>query len=616
MESTTLVLIIVASYMIANGSALSHEMTATIHSIMAATTVAHQDEGASYAASVSRFHGFSRRKKGAAPVQVVSASDTCQAPTSLPFCTVLVGASMSTAASGTTSINKAALLDSFIASAYENASSLSGWTWGFNSFKVKESSSCKMSFSSYFCLNPIVLSAHNLNGTCGMQGGASFTPCYSRCIHYQISCLGMSGQDAAKACAVLSSSFPALNTASDAYCFCGSNFLFGASENDVCSGNCHPNSECGTCPTIPRLDTCYPLVGASLSVTNGNLTTQGQAYALDGYITSSYTQATTPTGWTFGEEVIKISSPSPACRMAFSSYFCGNPTLLLRHGLSGACGITPPATFTPCLQRCVHFQLSCLGSASISAARANCTAPSPYRETWSTFDNGNCFCGNNFPYGGDSYDACAGPCNAMSECGSCPTVTSMSSCNVLVGTPLSSSSTTSHVQAQALEVDALVTRAYARAVTPAGWIFGAQLLRVNDSSACWSAFTSYLCLNPNILADHSLNGSCGIPPPAAFSPCLQRCVDFQTTCLGLPASLAPAACAASAVVGMNTASNANCYCSDSRPSSHTSLVCFANCSADNECSAAPRARPPPAAGLAAALIVMPLALLRALPPLS
>jgi hypothetical protein len=188
----------------------------------------------------------------------------------------------------------------------------------------------------------------------------------------------------------------------------------------------------------------------------------------------------------------------------------------------------------------------------------------------------------------------------------------MTSCTVLVGTSLSSTSSTSYVQAQALDVDAFITRAYASAATPAGWIHGPQLLRVNDSAACRSAFASYLCLNPNILAANSLDGSCGIPPPAAFAPCLRRCTDFQTVCLGLPASLASSACAASAAVGMNTPGNANCYCSDSRPAPHTTLVCFANCSAGNECSAAPRARRPPPAGLAAALALVALA--RALPP--
>ena len=93
-----------------------------------------------------------------------------------------------------------------------------------------------------------------------------------------------------------------------------------------------------------------------------------------------------------------------------------------------------------------------------------------------------------------------------------------------------------------------------------------------------------------------------MPPPAAFAPCLRRCVDFQTACLGQPAPLASAACAAFAAVGMNAAGNAHCYCSDSRPSSHTSLVCFANCSGEGECSAAPP--PPPRARRAAALIAL------------
>jgi hypothetical protein len=179
----------------------------------------------------------------------------------------------------------------------------------------------------------------------------------------------------------------------------------------------------------------------------------------------------------------------------------------------------------------------------------------------------------------------------------------MASCNVLVGTPLSTSSSSSYVQAQAFEVDAFIARGYASAVTSAGWTHGGQRIRVNNSDACLAAFTSYFCLNPNILATYSLNGSCGIPPPATFAPCLKRCTDFQTVCLGLPASLASAACAAFAVVGSNTASNANCYCSDSSPSTPSSLVCTAGCSADSQCSPASPHRPPPRAGLAAALML-------------
>ena len=36
-----------------------------------------------------------------------------------------------------------------------------------------------------------------------------------------------------------------------------------------------------------------------------------------------------------------------------------------------------------------------------------------------------------------------------------------------------------------------------------------------------TAFTSYMCLNPALLANYALNGSCGVPRNISFAPC--RC---------------------------------------------------------------------------------------------
>jgi hypothetical protein len=435
----------------------------------------------------------------------------------------------------------------------------------------------------------------------------TFVPCYSRCVQYQISCLGKSGDDAAVACSASASSSPPMNTASDANCFCGDNFVFGASPHDVCSGNCNPISECGSCPTIPRMDNCLALVGAALSTPNRNLTTQGQAYQLDAFIASSYSQATSANGWSFDGQTIKIRANSSACSMAFSSYFCMHPKAMQAFELSGSCGVAPPAAFIPCLQRCVAYQISCLGAESVSAATSACTSPSNDANAGHTPSNSDCFCGNNFPYGGGSFDSCAGPCSPTSECGACPTVTSMATCGVLVGTALSSSSATSYVQAKALEVDAYIASAYQSAMSEAGWTYDTRNFQVTDSPACRTAFASYFCLSPRILAAHALNGSCGVAPPAAFAPCLRRCTAFQISCLGRFGTSSAGPCATLAAARMNAAGNANCVCSDSdptRPAAAARRVCHANCSADSQCAGAPPSRPPGAApGLAAALVL-------------
>jgi hypothetical protein len=528
---------------------------------------------------------------------------------------VLVGASMSLKISGRTKLTtqgQAELVDTFMASAYQNASTPAGWIWGDTTIKVSASDSCRMAFSSYFCMNPQILSSYSLDGSCGMSGNATFVACYSRCVHYQISCLGKSRNDASVACSASSSSSPPWNTASDDNCFCGSNFLFGASQFDMCSGKCDPISECGSCPTVPRMKTCLPLVGAALSAANRDHTTQGQAYLVDAFVSSSYSQATSAAGWSFNGQIVKIQKDSTECRIAFSSYFCMHPSIMQTFELNGSCGLTPPAAFVPCLQRCVEYQISCLGAASISAATSACTAPpngsalAPNSSApGHTFSNANCFCGNNFPYGGDLFDSCAGPCNPVSECGTCPTVTSMAGCVVLLGTALSSSSTTSYTQAQALQIDAFIASAYANATSDAGWEHDSQSYKFADSDACRTAFSSYFCLSPSILSAFLLNGSCGVKPPATFTICPKRCTAFQTSCLGRGPTSSSSACKPLADAGVITQSNTDCFCSDSRPASIIPSVCSGRCPKPSECSRGTlSAGPVPVEGALAAGLVL------------
>jgi hypothetical protein len=313
-----------------------------------------------------------------------------------------------------------------------------------------------------------------------------------------------------------------MNTATDSNCFCGSNFVFAASPYDACEGPCNTYSECGSCPTIPSLDTCYTLVGTPLSSSNASQPMQGQAFALDTYVAAAYASATSPGGWAFNGQKVQISTPSTACRVAFSSYFCSNSVVMQSFSLNGNCGMTPPTPFTSCLQRCIMYQISCFGAASVAAATAICTNATLLSGGWNAAANRDCFCGNNYPYAGGIFDVCEGPCNPQSECGACPSLTSMSTCYVLVGTSLSTTSAASYPMAQALAVDAAVAAGYAAATTSAtGWTLGAQTFSFRDSPACRTAFSSYMCLSPALLAGYGLNGSCGVPSNVSFAPCRQ-----------------------------------------------------------------------------------------------
>ena len=367
----------------------------------------------------------------------------------------------------------------------------------------------------------MLLLQHSLNGTCGVNSsfGGTFTPCYSRCVQFQISCQGLGASAAASTCSALATSSTPWNTQSDANCFCGDNFVFGASPYDACTGPCDPNSECGSCPTIPSLSTCYTLVGTPLSCSNSSQTVYGQVLALDSFVANGYTLATT-TGWLINGTSLKVTA-SPACAVAFSSYFCSNPVVQQQFGLSGSCGVTPPTVFAPCLQRCVNYQISCLSAASVAAATAACTGAALLSGGWNTAANGNCFCGDNFPYGGNPYDICDGPCNPEAECGSCPSLTSMSICYVLIGTSLSTTSTSSYPLALALQLDSDMAKGYAMATTSRnGWVLGAQTFSFPASPACRSAFASFMCISPALLRTYSLNGSCGTPN-ISFVPCRQ-----------------------------------------------------------------------------------------------
>ena len=452
-------------------------------------------------------------------MQIVQVSSTCSAATNLSFCNVLVGASLSTNSSSIAPLDLVTQVDSLVANGYTLATT-SGWSFNGHTFKVPATKACRMAFSSFICLNPQLLLTFGLNGTCGVNSsfGGTFTPCFSRCIQFQISCMGLGITAATGTCNTLAKSATPWNTPSDANCFCGDNFAFGASAYDACTGACDPNSECGFCPTIPSLNTCYLLVGTTLSSTNSNQTAFAQAFAMDDYISAGYTLATSPAGWPINGSILHVTA-STACQVAFSSYFCLNPLLLQQFGLNGSCGVTSPTKFTPCLQRCINYQISCLNAPSVAAATATCTGSALVSTGWNTIANGNCFCGDNFPYGGNPYDICDGPCNPEAECGSCPSLTSMSICYVLIGTSLSTTSTTSYPLALALQLDSDMAAGYAKATTShTGWALGAQTFSFPASPACRSAFASFMCISPALLKTYSLNGSCGTPN-ISFVPC-------------------------------------------------------------------------------------------------
>jgi hypothetical protein len=88
----------------------------------------------------------------------------------------------------------------------------------------------------------------------------------------------------------------------------------------------------------------------------------------------------------------------------------------------------------------------------------------------------------------------------------------------------------------------------------------------------WMLFQTYFCT----------------PPPTDLTSRRQRCIAFQTACLGQSPASAAANCAAARLVGMNTAGNADCYCGNNDPTSSSPYdTCMGACDALGECSAAP-----------------------------
>ena len=511
----------------------------------------------------------------------------CSAPTMLSVCFVLVGTNLSTTSSSLSVSTQASLLDSYISAAYISATSSGGSGWqspsGPSPIKFKASSACENAFSSYYCINPAILSLYSL--TMSMCGDPStVTPCYQRCWNFQTACMGMTAANAASACQTTNYG-AGMNTNFNTDCFCGDNFPYSGSPYDVCSGDCSTHSECGKCPLITEMSTCYVLVGTSLSTTAISASPQTQAFALDAFVTTAYAQATSKAGWTWKGTTIKVTA-SAACKNAFSSYFCMNPLVLAAYNVSGACGVSSPVVFTPCYHRCLAYQTACLGLPMTSAGSA-CDTSASASPAWNSAADENCYCADNFPYSGSLYDDCDGPCDPQSECGSCPSIVEMSTCNVLVGTALSSTSVDALAQSEAFTLDSFVLNAYEQASTPAGWSWEGQTITVTPSAECLRAFSSYFCMNPIVLNTFNLSGSCGVSSPVIFTPCYQRCFDFQYFCTGASKKQADTTCASSVVTGLNTASNANCYCADNSPTSGSPYDdCSGNCDPQSECTAA------------------------------
>ncbi len=70
---------------------------------------------------------------------------------------------------------------------------------------------------------------------------------------------------------------------------------------------------------------------------------------------------------------------------------------------------------------------------------------------------------------------------------------------------------TSYAQAQELQVDAFIASAYANATSDAGWTYDTRTYKFADSAVCKTAFASYFCLNPGILAARPLSSrSCAL----------------------------------------------------------------------------------------------------------
>ena len=200
----------------------------------------------------------------------------------------------------------------------------------------------------------------------------------------------------------------------------------------------------------------------------------------------------------------------------------------------------------PCIQRCLDYHTNCKAmSADRAAATCALTAGANNSNT-----DANCFCGDPALAAASPYDFCDGPCAPLSNCGLAVSCAPASVSDLRYCTVLNGMNVTAIADARAADAS---TSAMFEALRASG--------QVADTADCRAKHAAFFC--PQAVTGCSTGAaatSAGFfAIRTSLLPCLQRCLDYQTSCLGAASEAAAAACELTAGIE-NTASNADCFC--------------------------------------------------------
>jgi hypothetical protein len=283
-----------------------------------------------------------------------------------------------------------------------------------------------------------------------------------------------------------------------------------------------------------------------------------------------------------------VVAKTDECLARFADFTCSQ-------GVIGCSAAGRQQSLLPCLQRCLDYFTSCQAMSTARAA-AECARSAGINNT---ADNSDCFCGDPIRADTSPYDFCVGPCHPLSQCGRAVTCSPAIAEGLSYCTVLNGMNVTSLAEAQA--ADAAASSAFAALVASG---------KVSNSAACRASHAAFVC-------SQGVTGcSSGAAAAAAglkairtsLLPCLQRCLDYQTLCLGAPTQAAAAACDLTTGV-YTTPSNANCFCGAGGGAIDSDLsaaalsvagtrdVCVGKCSSFSACGRAISCSPVKVTGL-------------------
>jgi hypothetical protein len=276
------------------------------------------------------------------------------------------------------------------------------------------------------------------------------------------------------------------------------------------------------------------------------LSNQISAASIDAAVRRNYTLLSTSGA---------ISS-SDDCMTKFANFMC-------LQGVYGCDAQDRQTAITPCLQRCVDYQMACLGMSSDSAGKACAQSAG----VMNAADNSACFCGNTGS-SGMWYDVCTATCDPLSDCGksiACKPTTGvgLKFCAVLDGTNF-----VTNVGGQAIDAARAADFKAALSASPP----------IQNTPDCSAAYSGFMCTQGVIGC--TTTGTTSLQ--TTLLPCLQRCLDYQTKCLGATALAAALACAQTAGT-MNSPNNSDCFCGNSGTGGAWFDQCNGPCHPMSEC---------------------------------